>query len=56
MRRQTRSMSSTWHSQCAIRRPDCYKDQFGVGGNKVSLTFGLISPNKGIGQERHLAQ
>jgi glycosyltransferase involved in cell wall biosynthesis len=28
--------------------PDCYKDQFGVGGRKVLLTFGLLSPNKGI--------
>src|ERR1017187_1362540 len=28
--------------------PDLYKDQFGVGGRKVLLTFGLLSPNKGI--------
>ena len=28
--------------------PDCYKDKFGVGGKKVLLTFGLLSPNKGI--------
>ena len=28
--------------------PDSYKDQFGVGGRKVLLTFGLLSPNKGI--------
>jgi hypothetical protein len=28
--------------------PDTYKDQFGVGGKKVLLTFGLLSPNKGI--------
>jgi glycosyltransferase involved in cell wall biosynthesis len=27
---------------------DCYKQQFGVGGKKVLLTFGLLSPNKGI--------
>ena len=27
---------------------DYYKDQFGVGGKKVLLTFGLLSPNKGI--------
>jgi len=27
---------------------DCYKDRFGVGGKKVLLTFGLLSPNKGI--------
>jgi glycosyltransferase involved in cell wall biosynthesis len=27
---------------------DHYKDQFGVGGRKVLLTFGLLSPNKGI--------
>jgi glycosyltransferase involved in cell wall biosynthesis len=28
--------------------PDSYKDQFGVAGKKVLLTFGLLSPNKGI--------
>ena len=28
--------------------PDHYKGQFGVGGRKVLLTFGLLSPNKGI--------
>ena len=28
--------------------PDLYKGQFGVGGKKVLLTFGLLSPNKGI--------
>ncbi len=28
--------------------PDYYKDQFGVGGKHVLLTFGLLSPNKGI--------
>jgi glycosyltransferase involved in cell wall biosynthesis len=28
--------------------PDHYKDQFGVTGRKVILTFGLLSPNKGI--------
>jgi glycosyltransferase involved in cell wall biosynthesis len=28
--------------------PDHYKNQFGVGGKKVLLTFGLLSPNKGI--------
>ena len=28
--------------------PDRYKDQFGVRGRKVLLTFGLLSPNKGI--------
>jgi glycosyltransferase involved in cell wall biosynthesis len=27
---------------------DDYKDQFGVTGKKVMLTFGLLSPNKGI--------
>jgi glycosyltransferase involved in cell wall biosynthesis len=37
-----------WHSRRAIRRPGFYKDQFGVGGKKVLLTFGLLSPNKGI--------
>jgi glycosyltransferase involved in cell wall biosynthesis len=28
--------------------PDLYKDQFGVEGRPVVLTFGLLSPNKGI--------
>jgi glycosyltransferase involved in cell wall biosynthesis len=28
--------------------PSSYKDQFGVGGRLVALTFGLLSPNKGI--------
>ena len=28
--------------------PDYYKDLFGVSGKKVLLTFGLLSPNKGI--------
>jgi len=28
--------------------PDCYKGQFGLSGSKVLLTFGLLSPNKGI--------
>ncbi|MBD3346183.1 MAG: glycosyltransferase [Chitinivibrionales bacterium] len=28
--------------------PNYYKDKFGVEGKKVVLTFGLISPNKGI--------
>jgi glycosyltransferase involved in cell wall biosynthesis len=28
--------------------PDQYKDQLGVGGTVVLLTFGLLSPNKGI--------
>ncbi len=32
----------------AFVAPDCYKDQFGVAGKKVVLTFGLLSPNKGI--------
>ncbi len=33
--------------------PDYYKDQFGVAGKKVLLTFGLLSPNKGIEQVLH---
>lgn len=33
--------------------PDCYKDQFGVAGKKVLLTFGLLSPNKGIEHVLH---
>ncbi len=28
--------------------PDSYKEQFGIGERKVLLTFGLLSPNKGI--------
>jgi glycosyltransferase involved in cell wall biosynthesis len=28
--------------------PNYYKDQFGVDGKFVALTFGLLSPNKGI--------
>src|SRR6185503_3396460 len=28
--------------------PNSYKDQFGVEGKRVLLTFGLLSPNKGI--------
>jgi glycosyltransferase involved in cell wall biosynthesis len=28
--------------------PNDYKDRFGVSGKKVLLTFGLLSPNKGI--------
>src|SRR5438034_3042234 len=28
--------------------PTFYKDQFGVEGRTVLLTFGLLSPNKGI--------
>jgi len=32
----------------AFVAPDHYKDQFGVGGKTVLLTFGLLSPNKGI--------
>jgi len=33
--------------------PDHHKEQFGVGGRKVLLTFGLLSPNKGIEQVLH---
>ena len=33
--------------------PDYYKDQFGVAGKKVLLTFGLLSPNKGIEHVLH---
>src|SRR6266700_3999519 len=28
--------------------PNPYKDQFGVDGRLVALTFGLLSPNKGV--------
>ncbi|MDA3852365.1 MAG: glycosyltransferase family 4 protein [Spirochaetaceae bacterium] len=28
--------------------PNYFKDEFGVAGNQVILTFGLLSPNKGI--------
>ena len=31
-----------------LAAPDYYKHKFGVGGRKVLLTFGLLSPNKGI--------
>src|SRR5690606_9720795 len=30
--------------------PNFYKDEFGVEGKLVLLTFGLLSPNKGIEQ------
>ncbi len=33
--------------------PDEYKDQFGVAGKNVLLTFGLLSPNKGIEHVLH---
>jgi len=33
--------------------PDSYKSQFGVNGRKVLLTFGLLSPNKGIEHVLH---
>jgi glycosyltransferase involved in cell wall biosynthesis len=33
--------------------PDYYKDQFGVDGRRVLLTFGLLSPNKGIEHVLH---
>jgi len=33
--------------------PDYYKNQFGVAGKKVLLTFGLLSPNKGIEHVLH---
>ena len=32
---------------------DSYKDRFDVGGRKVLLTFGLLSPNKGIEHVLH---
>ncbi len=32
----------------AFADPNYYKDQFGVEGRRVILTFGLVSPNKGI--------
>jgi glycosyltransferase involved in cell wall biosynthesis len=32
----------------AFAAPDSYKEQFGVDGRRVLLTFGLLSPNKGI--------
>jgi glycosyltransferase involved in cell wall biosynthesis len=32
---------------------DCYKEQFGVARKKVLLTFGLLSPNKGIEHVLH---
>jgi hypothetical protein len=33
--------------------PDSYKGRFGVDGRKVMLTFGLLSPNKGIEHVLH---
>ena len=33
--------------------PDFYKGQFGMNGRKVLLTFGLLSPNKGIEHVLH---
>ncbi len=33
--------------------PSFYKDKFGVEGKKVILTFGLLSPNKGIENVLH---
>ena len=33
--------------------PEVYKGQFGVEGRKVLLTFGLLSPNKGIEHVLH---
>ena len=33
--------------------PDSYKGPLGVGGKKVLLTFGLLSPNKGIEHVLH---
>jgi glycosyltransferase involved in cell wall biosynthesis len=33
--------------------PNYYKDQFGVAGRVVLLTFGLLSPNKGIEHVLH---
>ncbi|MCO6044376.1 glycosyltransferase family 4 protein [Aeoliella sp. ICT_H6.2] len=33
---------------CPFADPNFYKDQFGVEGKSVGLTFGLLSPNKGI--------
>ena len=36
------------HSDMPFIDPNFYKDQFGVEGKTVLLTFGLLSPNKGI--------
>ncbi len=36
-----------------LAAPDHHKEQFGVAGRKVLLTFGLLSPNKGIEQVLH---
>src|SRR6202000_3231770 len=32
----------------AFADPNFFKDQYGVEGRRVLLTFGLLSPNKGI--------
>ncbi len=34
--------------EVAFVDPSFFKDQFGVEGRRVALTFGLLSPNKGI--------
>jgi len=39
-----------WYSDVPFVAPDHYKEQFGVDGRRVLLTFGLLSPNKGIEQ------
>ena len=36
-----------------LTSPEHYKQKFGVGGVKVLLTFGLLSPNKGIEHVLH---
>jgi glycosyltransferase involved in cell wall biosynthesis len=36
--------------------PDYYKGQFGVSGKKVLLTFGLLSPNKGLNTSSMLSR
>jgi glycosyltransferase involved in cell wall biosynthesis len=37
----------------AFASPESYKHQFGLTGKKVLLTFGLLSPNKGIENVLH---
>jgi glycosyltransferase involved in cell wall biosynthesis len=37
----------------AFASPESYKPQFGLTGKKVLLTFGLLSPNKGIENVLH---
>ena len=48
-RRKPKSISyRTAFPTCPLPTPNYFKDEFGVIGRQVLLTFGLLSPNKGI--------